>query len=89
MLFRSAEKGLTMPSQINFNAALNEGEKAYREVQCLELIRQLFRRPLEIWLVLDRVLFLEESNYKVNYGTFCSKSMTPRNILILGKKNSQ
>jgi hypothetical protein len=85
----SAEKGLTMPSQINFNAALNEGEKAYREVQCLELIRQLFRRPLEIWLVLDRVLFLEESNYKVNYGTFCSKSMTPRNILILGKKNSQ
>ncbi len=83
----ASEKGLTVPAAVDFDAALHKGEEAYREVQCLELVRQLFRRPLEMWLVLDRVVFLEESDYTVDVGTFCSKAMTPRNILIMGKKN--
>ncbi len=48
----------------------------------MELVRQLFRRPLEMWLVLDRVCYLEQSNYDVSLGTFCDKPVTPRNILI-------
>jgi len=47
-----------------------------------ELLRHLFRRPLEIWLVLDYVLLLEEQGYEVQWGTFCERQLTPRNILI-------
>ncbi len=48
----------------------------------MELVRHLFRRPLEIWLALDRALFLEEQGYEVELGAFCDKPMTPRNLLI-------
>ena len=48
----------------------------------MELVRHLFRRPLEIWLLLDRALFLEEQGYRVEVGTFCPKPTTPRNLLI-------
>ena len=48
----------------------------------MELVRHLFRRPLEVWLLLDRALFLEEQGYQAEVGTFCPKPMTPRNLLI-------
>ena len=52
----------------------------------LELLRSLFRRPLEIWLLLDRALYLEEQSYRVQLGEFCDSSLTPRNILLLGER---
>ena len=58
------------------------------KISRLELLRQVFRWPLEVWLVLDRVLFLQEQNYDVNYGVFCEKQLTPRNILIMASKRS-
>ena len=43
---------------------------------------RVFRRAIEMWLVLDRVLYLEAAGYQVQLTTFCQKSLTPRNILI-------
>ena len=50
----------------------------------IELVRHLFQRPLELWLLLDRALFLTEKGYRVTMGTFCEKRLTPRNVLIHG-----
>ena len=37
-------------------------------------------------LALDRALFLQEQGYQVEIGTFCSRSATPRNILIVAAR---
>jgi len=56
-------------------------------VRNLELVRGLFRRPLELWLLLDRALLLEEQGYRVHLGTFCPSELTPRNILLLAERS--
>lgn len=55
-------------------------------VRNLELVRGLFRRPLELWLVLDRALYLEQQGYAVTLGTFCAAQLTPRNLLLLAER---
>ena len=62
------------------------GWQRLAEVRNLELLRGLFRRPLELWLVLDRALFLSEQGYAVRLGTFCETPLTPRNFLILAER---
>ena len=52
-------------------------------VRNLELVRALFRRPLELWLLLDRCLYLVEQGYSVRLGEFCPTFLSPRNLLIL------
>lgn len=62
------------------------GWQRLAEVRNLELLRGLFRRPLELWLNLDRALFLVEQRYVVRLGTFCDTSLTPRNLLLLAER---
>lgn len=63
------------------------GWQRLAEVRNLERVRNLFRRPLELWLVLDRALFLEEQGYRVSLGSFCDYSLTPRNLLLLAERD--
>ncbi|MCP2055608.1 UNVERIFIED_ORG: hypothetical protein J3D59_005468 [Pseudomonas fluorescens] len=63
------------------------GWRRLAEVRNLELVRGLFRRPLELWLVLDRALFLKEQGYKVEIGTFCEPTLTPRNLMVLAERD--
>ncbi|MGV8496106.1 methyltransferase, partial [Pseudomonas aeruginosa] len=56
-------------------------------VRNLELVRALFRRPLELWLLLDRCLYLVEQGYSVRLGEFCPTSLSPRNLLILAERS--
>ncbi|MDH0301216.1 MULTISPECIES: methyltransferase [unclassified Pseudomonas] len=65
----------------------NAGWQRLAQVRNLELVRNLFRRPLEMWLVLDRALFLQEQGYAVSVGTFCDYPLTPRNLLVLGERD--
>ena len=62
------------------------GWQRLAEVRNLELLRGLFRRPLELWLNLDRALFLSEQGYVVRLGTFCDAPLTPRNLLLLAER---
>jgi hypothetical protein len=62
------------------------GWQRLAQVRNLELLRGLFRRPLELWLVLDRALFLIEEGYTVRLGTFCETPLTPRNFLLLAER---
>ena len=76
------KKGLTLPATVDWSHWQKEGERLWHRVRRLELLRHLFRRPLELWLVLDYALFLQEQGYQVRLGTFFPRSMTPRNILL-------
>lgn len=76
------QKRLTLPENIDYAAWENHGVRRLAQVRRHELIRHLFRRSLELWLVLDYVLFLEEQGYRVKLGTFCDRKLTPRNLLI-------
>ena len=62
------------------------GWQRLAEVRNLELLRGLFRRPLELWLNLDRAIFLAEQGYVVRLGTFCDAPLTPRNFLLLAER---
>jgi hypothetical protein len=79
-------KGLTVPDAIDWASLEVQGWARLAEVRNLELPRALFRRPLEVWLVLDRALWLAEQGYCVQIGTFCDPAITPRNLLILAEK---
>ncbi|NMT62538.1 methyltransferase [Marinobacter orientalis] len=78
----AAKKGLDLPRETDFDRWQGHGEQRLQQVRRHELVRHLFRRPLELWLVLDYGLFLEEQGFSVHLGTFCERQLTPRNLLI-------
>lgn len=78
-------KGLTVPGTVDWANLEARGWARLAEVRNLELPRALFRRALEVWLVLDRALWLTEQGYHVQVGTFCDPAITPRNLLILAE----
>lgn len=80
----AAERSLRLPSRWSPAAALRAGEQRARQARALSLVRAAFRRPLELWLALDRALALAEQGYAVELGRFCARSVTPRNLLIRG-----
>ncbi|MHC8398454.1 methyltransferase [Pseudomonas sp. MDT1-17] len=82
----AALKELSTIGPQDWSALEAAGWQRLAEVRNLELLRGLFRRPLELWLVLDRALFLFEQGYAVRLGTFCETSLTPRNFLLLAER---
>lgn len=77
-------KKLPLPTSINWQHYLVQGQQRFHQVSALDLVRFLFRRPLEVWLALDRALLLQENGYQVQMGTFCPSHITPRNIMLQG-----
>ncbi|MHC8384263.1 methyltransferase [Pseudomonas sp. LB3P14] len=82
----AALKELSTIGPQDWSALEAAGWQRLAEVRNLELLRGLFRRPLELWLVLDRALFLFEQGYAVRLGTFCKTPLTPRNFLLLAER---
>ena len=76
------KKALKLPQDIDYDYFLEKGEMRKRVTERIELVRHVFRRAIEVWLVLDRALYLQQQGYQVNVQTFCEKQLTPRNILI-------
>ncbi len=75
-------KGIDLPQQLDFGHWERYGHRRHARVRRMELVRHLFRRPLELWLVLDYVLYLQEQGFAVRLGTFCERALTPRNLLL-------
>lgn len=80
--------GLTLQAPASWEKLEHSGWQRLAEVRNLELLRGLFRRPLEMWLLLDRVLFMQEAGYRVELGLFCPAELTPRNFLLIAEKSS-
>ncbi|ALM52241.1 methyltransferase [Halomonas huangheensis] len=75
-------KGIELAGEIDWAHYESRGWLRLRDTNRYELVRHLFRRPLEVWLVLDRVLWLEEAGFDVELSEFCARELTPRNLLI-------
>lgn len=75
-------KGLQVEQSFKDQAWLYRGANRRNLVRRMELVSHVFQRPLEVWLALDRTLLLKEHGAEVRLGTFCERSITPRNVLI-------
>ncbi len=85
-LWAADKKSIKLPSDLikdeDFEVYLAKGKVKKKVTERIELVRHLFRRAIEIWLILDRVLYLQQHGYQVEVNEFCEKQVTPRNILI-------
>jgi hypothetical protein len=79
-------KGLPAPAERDWAALEAYGWQRLAQVRNLELLRALFRRPLELWLLLDQALFLQAQGYQIRLGTFCATQLSPRNLLLLAER---
>jgi len=82
----AARWALDLPAGLDYARFEAAGRERRLDVSRMELVRHLFRRPLEVWLVLDRALYLTEQGYRVSLGTFCEYHLTPRNLLIQAER---
>lgn len=79
-------RGVPAPGEHDWDSLQTQGWQRLAEVRNLELVRNLFRRPLELWLLLDRALYLQEQGYQVRLGHFCEYRLSPRNLLLLAER---
>ena len=70
----------------NLNSYLPLAKEKLRVIRGLGLVLNIFRRPLELWLVLDRAIFLKEVGMNCQVGQFCSFWDSPRNILLFAER---
>jgi len=77
-----------LPEAANHDELEQIGWQRLKEVSRLELVRLTFRRPLEIWLALDRAVFLARHGYQVDLHEFCDPALTPRNLLISARRQT-
>ena len=75
-------KAIELPRKVDWEYYWRLGEQRFQQVAALDLVRMVFRRPLEVWLVLDQAIFLQERGYSTEIGTFCCVDKTPRNLLL-------
>lgn len=76
-------RGLELPEEAARLARV-DAEAAVRlhEARALGMARAPFRRPLELWLVLDRARWLERAGMRVEVRIFCARAVSPRNLLL-------
>lgn len=77
----SAREGHSLPA-FEPQAVLASARAEVLRARALGMVRAPFRRPIELWLNLDRALFLEQQGWSVEIGRFCAESVSPRDILI-------
>ncbi|MBQ4834200.1 methyltransferase [Pseudoalteromonas sp. MMG010] len=82
------KKAIKIPQDTDYEKFLKIGQAGKKVTERVELVRHVFRRAIEVWLVLDRALYLQQQGYQVQIKTFCEKQLTPRNILILANLSS-
>lgn len=70
----------------DWDQALEWGRAAQVEREQWECVRRIFRRPIELWLALDRALLLTENNYEVELIEFCESAVSPRNLMIRARR---
>ncbi|MDX5405967.1 MAG: SAM-dependent methyltransferase [Chromatiaceae bacterium] len=77
---------LILPASIDWPDYLARAAERHLLVRRIELVRHVFRRPLELWLALDKALYLQQHGYSVRLTQLCQPKITPRNILISAHK---
>ncbi|MBY5991632.1 methyltransferase [Ferrimonas balearica] len=81
-----ARKGFVLEVVPDWAALEASGWQQWHQLRRFSLLRGLFARPVELYLVLDRVRFLEEQGYRVRLSRFTERGVTPRNLLIQAER---
>jgi len=81
----AAREGVEMPARLDWSRWQTAGEARRAELRRLELVRHVFRRPLELWLVLDLALALQAAGFETRLGSFCRRELTPRNLMLVAR----
>ena len=82
----AARRGDRLPPRWDPGHAEAAGVERARTARALGLVRAIFRRPVELWLALDRAMALQERGYAVGVAEFCPRAVTPRNLMIRGAR---
>lgn len=77
---------LTLPAEPDWESWEAKGYARQHDVLRLQLLRQCFKRAVELWLIMDMAACLEKHAYSVNISVFCDRALTPRNIMIEGER---
>ena len=85
----AARENVALPANLVWTDWETIGWQRRAQVRRFELVRHAFRRPLELWLVLDLALGLEERGFDVQVGRFCPRTLTPRNLLVLAERRAE
>lgn len=80
--YAASQHQLVLPADQDGRIYLEKAAPLLLTQRRIELVQHLFRRPLELWLVLDRALYLTEHGYQVQLRQLCDTMLTPRNLLI-------
>ncbi|MCZ4306001.1 methyltransferase [Zoogloeaceae bacterium G21618-S1] len=78
----AAREGVVLPGAVNWDEWQAVGWARHAQVLRYDLVRHVFRRALELWLVGDLALGLEAAGYRASLGQFCDRAITPRNLLV-------
>ena len=73
---------LPLPGQWSPTRTEEAGWERARRARALALLRGMYRRPMEAWLIGDQALAFQERGYSVRVGTFCDRRITPRNLAL-------
>lgn len=71
---------------VNSQQWLTRARELQLKLRRVDVVRHNFRRLLELWLVLDRAVYLQEHQYQVEVLSFCPYRVSPRNLLIRAHK---
>ncbi|MFZ6040489.1 methyltransferase [Vibrio natriegens] len=85
-LWAAEQKAIDTSQSMDFNKFETLAEQRFWHMERMSLVQLVFQRPLELWLALDKVLYLEQRGYRASLSEFCAKTVTPRNILICAYK---
>ncbi|MFT5161910.1 MAG: hypothetical protein ACI9FJ_000478 [Alteromonadaceae bacterium] len=80
--FMADQQQLLLPASFDVPKLLAQAQIKFQRIIRLEYARLAFRRAMEHWLILDRVLYLQEQGYRVEVCQFCDVTISPRNALI-------
>jgi hypothetical protein len=78
-------RGLVAPCESELDAAAVRAHGAYLAQRRLSLPRSMLGRVLEIFLALDRAVFLLAAGYEVQVVELFPVEVSPRNIAVLGR----
>lgn len=83
----SERDGLALdPTPAAVSQAARAAGDRLRISRALAFVRVPFRRPLEVFLALDRARWLVARGWRVRLGSFCERALTPRNLALVAER---
>ncbi|HEY7773706.1 MAG TPA: methyltransferase [Marinagarivorans sp.] len=77
---------LALPAQTDWQRFERHGQCARIDMMRRDAIRHCFRRALELWLALDKAVYLEQQGYRATLLHFCEPRVSPRNLLLMANR---